>query len=152
MNLGRYYGFAYQLHWNVSPKPDIKQGSKNAQRKEVYGLKRKIENLLLAPETRVHRNTQSTTPNSDTVGIVDIIRNIAHSLGFSLEVAKYIHSTCLSLQQSRGPPLQMHGPNSVTTSGSRSVLTFLMNGHLCVEYDRLWGNAGLFRGQLDEDN
>lgn len=108
----------------------------------------------------VSRGTQVTpelVPSPAAVGSVDDnfnlvestvekVDNVAEKLGISLDyrlmIPDFVHSCGVSLQYSGDPPPRVH--NS-TTSWKRhySVLSFLLNGHLYADYEKLSGMLGL---------
>ena len=90
----------------------------------------------VTPET-VEAIKSNSDNDTDTVGLLSKVNSIISSLAIPLEIEGFIHSSKLSLKQS-GPQLQMHG----TTSWDRHY-TFLLNGQLYAEYDRLSGMLGL---------
>ena len=90
-------------------------------------------------ETQTVEVVQRTVTDSNTA---ERVKNIVHSIGLPIEVENFICGSRLSLQHS-GPPLQMHGSHTSSWDRHYSVLSFLLNGHLYVEYDRLRGMLGL---------
>ena len=60
-------------------------------------------------------------------------------LEFRLTIPEIVHGSRISLQHSGDPPPQLHSNPSSSWIRHYSVLSFLLNGRLFAEYDRLSG-------------
>ena len=72
----------------------------------------------------------------------DVAQELGIPLNFRTVIPDFVNSCHVSLQYYGDPPPEVHNSNS-SWSRHYCVLSFLLNGHLFADYDRLSGMLGL---------
>jgi hypothetical protein len=94
--------------------------------------------------TQVAIGTQVIPPFSDKDRreTIEWLVKVSKQVGKVYDFSEYISPVCVVMQHSGSPPPRIH-QSTCSWNQHYSVLSFLMNGHLRAEYERLSGWLGL---------